>query len=203
MSPKGKESGRRPGKPTPLPRQGRNTDTVVDESSDPAPPGELRFPEERIARLLHDTSELIEGAVVVGALLVVVSHDVAGDTRVVLTALGVLVIYWLTHAYAHALSGTLTHRRRLFGLLFTELRHDSTILLGGLPALTLFAVLLTAGAEFGTAVVSALWATILFLTALGLYAGYRSGLRGWRMAVEGLLAGSAGAFMLLLKTFLH
>jgi hypothetical protein len=177
---------------------------VVEEASPARPSGEERLPEARVRGLLHDTSELIEGAVVVGALLVVIGHaESSDDTRVVLTALGVLAIYWLTHAYAHALSDTLTHRRRLFSLLFTAIRHDSTILLGGVPALAVFAVLLTLGAEFSTAVVSGLWATILFLTGVGLFAGYRIGLRGWRLGVEGLLAGSAGAFMLLLKTFLH
>ena len=177
---------------------------MVDEASTSRPSSEQGLPEERVSEFLLDSSELIEGAVVVGALLVVIGHaESSDDTRVVLTALGVLVIYWLTHAYAHALSDTLTHRRRLFSLLFTAIRHDSTILLGGVPALAVFAVLLTFGAEFSTAVVSGLWATILFLTGVGLFAGYRIGLRGWRLGVEGLLAGSAGAFMLLLKTFLH
>jgi hypothetical protein len=88
-------------------------------------------------------------------------------------------------------------------LLFKAIRDDSTILLGGVPALAVFAILLILGVEFSTAVVSGLWATILFLAGVGFYAGYRIGLRGWRLGVEALLAGSAGAFMLLLKTFLH
>jgi hypothetical protein len=181
----------------------RHTDQVVEEASPARPSGEERLPEERVRGLLLDTSELIEGAVVVGALLVVVSHADSDDTRVVLTALGVLVIYWLTHAYAHALSETLSRRQRLFGLLFRAIRRDSTILLGGVPALGLFAILLIAGVEFGTAVVVGLWVTIIFLAAVGFAAGYRMGLRGWRLGLEALLAGSAGAFMLLLKTFLH
>ncbi|HWJ54442.1 MAG TPA: hypothetical protein VNT24_13785 [Propionibacteriaceae bacterium] len=176
---------------------------MVDEASAVRPAGEEGLPQQRNRALLVNTSELIEGAVVVGALLVVISHAESDDTRVVLTALGVLAIYWLTHAYAHALSATLTHRRRLFGLLFKAIRHDSTILLGGVPALAVFAILLILGVEFSTAVVSGLWATILFLAGVGFYAGYRIGLRGWRLGVEALLAGSAGAFMLLLKTFLH
>ena len=176
---------------------------MVDEASAAPPSDEERLPDERERGLLVDTSELIEGAVVVGALLVVISQHEDSQTRVVLTALGVLAIYWLTHAYAHALSATLTHRRRLFGLLFKAIRHDSTILLGGIPALAVFTILLVLGVDFTSAVVSALWATILFLTGVGFYAGYRIGLRGWRLGVEALLAGSAGAFMLLLKTFLH
>ena len=116
---------------------------------------------------------------------------------------GCLAIYWLTHAYAHALSGTLSQRKRLFGLLFKAIRHDSTILVGGFPALLVFAVALAFGAEFGSAVSAGLWATILFLTGVGFVAGYRIGLRGWPLGLEGLLAGSAGAFMLLLKTLLH
>jgi hypothetical protein len=176
---------------------------VVDEASAARPSDEERLPEEQVRGLLVDTSELIEGAVVVGALLVVIGQHEDGNTRVVLTAVGVLAIYWLTHAYAHALSATLTHRRRLFGLLFKAIRHDSTILLGGVPALAVFAILLILGVEFSAAVVSGLWTTILFLAGVGFYAGYRIGLRGWRLGVEALLAGSAGAFMLLLKTFLH
>lgn len=176
---------------------------MVDEASAARSSGAEGLPQERLGRFLLDTSELIEGAVVVGALLVVVSHADSDDTRVVVTALGVLVIYWLTHAYAHALSETLTHRRRLFGLLFRAIRHDSTILLGGVPALGLFAILLVIGVDFGTAVVAGLWMTIIFLAGVGFVAGYRTGLRGWRLGVEALLAGSAGAFMLLLKTFLH
>jgi hypothetical protein len=176
---------------------------VVEEANAARRSGEDGLPQERLSRFLLDTSELIEGAVVVGALLVVVSHADSDDTRVVLTALGVLLIYWLTHAYAHALSETLSHRRRLFGLLFRAIRRDSTILLGGIPALGLFAVLLITGVDFGTAVVAGLWMTIIFLAGVGFVAGYRMGLRGWRLTLEALLAGSAGAFMLLLKTFLH
>jgi hypothetical protein len=175
---------------------------MVDEASDARVRGEERLPAERLPAFLRNTSELIEGAVVVGALLVVASHGTS-DTRVVATALGVLAIYWLTHAYAHALSSTLSQRQRLFGLLFKAIRHDSTLLVGGLPALLVFAVALTFGAEFGTAVSAGLWATILFLTGVGFVAGYRIGLRGWRLGLEALLAGSAGAFMLLLKTLLH
>jgi hypothetical protein len=176
---------------------------VVEEIGDAQPARDERPLEEPESGLLHNTSELIEGAVVVGALLVVISHQDSDDTRVVLTALGVLAIYWLTHAYAHALSQSLSRRRRLFGLLFRAIRHDSTILLGGVPALAAFAILLATGVEFGTAVVAGLWTTIIFLAGVGFYAGYRMDLRGWRLALEAVLAGSAGAFMLLLKTFLH
>ena len=175
---------------------------MVDEAGDATVRNDERLPGESVPAFLRNTSELIEGAVVVGALLVVVGHG-SSDTRVVATALGVLAIYWLTHAYAHALSGTLSQRRRLFGLLFRAIRHDSTILVGGLPALLVFSAALVVGVEFGTAVSAALWATILFLTGVGFVAGYRIGLRGWRLALEALLAGSAGTFMLLLKTFLH
>jgi hypothetical protein len=51
--------------------------------------------------------------------------------------------------------------------------------------------------------VAGLWTTIIFLAGVGFYAGYRMDLRGWRLVLEAVLAGSAGAFMLLLKTFLH
>ena len=175
---------------------------VDDQASDARVRGEERLPADRVPAFLSNTSELIEGAVVVGALLVVASHG-SSDTRVVATALGVLAIYWLTHAYAHALSGTLSQRQRLFGLLFRAIRHDSTILVGGVPALLVFAIALAFGTEFGAAVSAGLWATILFLTGVGFVAGYRIGLRGWRLGLEALLAGSAGAFMLLLKTLLH
>ena len=173
-----------------------------DEAKDAQAGSDQRSPAERMPAFLRNTSELIEGAVVVGALLVVASHG-SSDTRVVATALGVLAIYWLTHAYAHALSATLSQRKRLFGLLFKAIRHDSTILAGGLPGLLVFAVALAFGTEFGTAISTGLWATILFLAGVGFVAGYRMGLRGWRLGLEALLAGSAGAFMLLLKTLLH
>ena len=161
---------------------------VDDEAGDAQVHSEEQRPPERVPAFLRNTSELIEGAVVVGAILVVASHG-SSDTRLVITAMGVLAIYWLTHAYAHALSGTLSQRKRLFGLLFKAIRHDSTILFGGFPALLVFAIALAFGAEFSTGV--------------GLVAGYRIGLRGWPLGLEGLLAGSAGAFMLLLKTLLH
>ena len=156
---------------------------MVDEAGDARVRGGERLAAERLPAFLRNTSELIEGAVVVGALLVVASHG-SSDTRVVATALGVLAIYWLTHAYAHALSSTLSQRQRLFGLLFKAIRHDSTLLVGA-------------------AVSAGLWATILFLTGVGFVAGYRIGLRGWALGLEAVLAGSAGAFMLLLKTLLH
>ena len=92
----------------------------------------------------------------------------------VASALGVLTIYWLTHMHAHALSGTLSQRKRLFGLLFRAIRHDSTILVGGLPALFVFAIALVR-AEFGTAVLAGLWTTILFLTGSASSRGTASG----------------------------
>ena len=55
------------------------------------------MPAARVPAFLRNTSELIEGAVVVGALLVVFGHD-SSEPRVVASALGVLTIYWLTHA---------------------------------------------------------------------------------------------------------
>ena len=189
--------------PAPRPAEaGILAGVVDDEAGDAQVHSEEQRPPERRPAFLRNTSELIEGAVVVGAILVVASHG-SSDTRLVATALGVLAIYWLTHAYAHALSGTLSQRKRLFGLLFKAIRHDSTILVGGFPALFVFAVALAFGAEFGSAVSAGLWATILFLTGVGFVAGYRIGLRGWPLGLEGLLAGSAGAFMLLLKTLLH
>jgi hypothetical protein len=175
---------------------------VADDAGEARLRDDERSPGQALPAFLRNTSELIEGAVVVGALLVVVSHG-SSDTRVVATALGVLAIYWLTHAYAHALSGTLSQRERLFGLLLRAIRHDSRIVVGGLPALLVFSAALAVGTEFDNAVFAALWTTILFLTGVGFFAGRRIGLRGWHLALEALLAGSAGTFMLLLKTLLH
>jgi hypothetical protein len=165
---------------------------VTDATADPS----------RLEKLVVHTSALVTGAVVVGALLVVAAQS-ASESRLVITATGVLIIYWLTHAYADALSHTLTDRTRLAGQFLVSAKHDSAILLGGAPGLVVFAVSLGFADDFSSAVLNGLWTTIVFLGAVGAVAGYRTGLRGWRLVGESLLAGSAGVFMLLLKTLLH
>jgi hypothetical protein len=147
---------------------------------------------------------MLEGAVVSAAVLAVVGEHEASAHTVLLTAIGVLAIYWLTHAYADALTvGLQDGQRRLWRQLLSSAWEEAAVLVGGIPALVVFAAAAGFGETFSVAVDFALWFTVWLLATVGHLAGYQAGVTGWRLTGETLLAGFGGAVMVLLKTLLH
>jgi hypothetical protein len=146
----------------------------------------------------------MHGAVVMGAVLALVDDEGSSTLSVMSAAAGVLVIYWLTHAYTDALGQGLSgERRHLLHRLLRFGRRDSPLLLGGVPALLVFAVALGFGTAFAGAVEIALWVTLVLLAGCGYLAAHIAGVTGWRLLTETVFAGLVGAFMISINTWLH
>ncbi|HWL96303.1 MAG TPA: hypothetical protein VNP20_03105 [Nocardioidaceae bacterium] len=147
---------------------------------------------------------LMHGAVVMGAVLALVSDHEEPMISVTGTAATILVVYWLTHAYADALSRGITgDRRHLTKRLVRSARHETAVLLGGLPALLTFALFMGFGASFVDAIDAALWLTLLMLTGAGYLAAHLAGITRWRLVGETAFAFFVGGLMVTLNSLLH
>jgi hypothetical protein len=151
----------------------------------------------------HPTG-LMHGAVVMGAVFAIASHNTDGQVKLALAATGVLVIYWLTHAYTDALGrGIAGDRRHLTKRLLHCARHEVAVVLGGLPTVIVFAGGSAAGLPPGTAVSVALWLTLGILAVVGYLSAHLAGVQGWRLAGETAFAALFGSSMIVLNTLLH
>jgi hypothetical protein len=151
-----------------------------------------------LARL--NTGGMLYGTIVAAAALAVGSGR--GDTAVdVIDAMAsTLVIYWLAHVYAAMVSGrragSATPLRRRIR---SWARHESPILVGGLPPLVIFIALTLAGVSIAADAVAALGAAIGMFALDGFLAGRQAGVKGWRLEVE---AGAAAVFGLMIAALM-
>lgn len=159
-------------------------------------------PDEPSKRL--NTGGMLYGTLVAAAALAVGSGrgDTAGD--IIDAMASTLVIYWLAHIYTAMVSGrrpgsAAPLRRDFRG----SARHESPILLGGLPPLVVFAVLILAGAGIPVAVLSALGSAIGMFALDGFLAARQAGVKGWRLAMEASAAAFFGVLVALLMVSLH
>lgn len=146
---------------------------------------------------------MIHGAVVTAATLALMG-DHAGTDVSLLGAVGVLVVYWLTHGYTHALGrgidGAHPHLARR---LLDSTRLELPILLGGVPALATVGILATSGVALTTAMTAGLWVTVVLMGAYGYLAAHLAGVSGWRTVVETGFAAVLGLVMVGLNMLLH
>lgn len=147
---------------------------------------------------------LLYGGIVTAATIAVASAHSERGLLVLVAVGGALVTYWLAHVYVRALTDRLAagglrlphHLRHAAG-------HESTVLLGGLPALVIFTVEVAIGIDVGTAGVVALWVSVFLLAGVGYLAAHAAGMRGRALAGETAVAGLFGVFAVLLKSLLH
>lgn len=83
------------------------------------------------------------------------------------------------------------------------LRKEAPLLLGGLPAATVFMVCGLVGLENDTAAWTAAWFSVALLGSTGYVAARRAGAGGWRLAVEAGAAAGFGLLAVVLKFRLH
>jgi hypothetical protein len=165
--------------------------------------GGLRVAVARRLAVSHPAG-LMHGAVVMGAVLALVPDDGTPAPAVAVGAAGVLVVYWLTHAFTDALGGGVGGDRMHLGRrLLRHGRRDAAVLVGGLPGLVTFAVLTGSGVGFAEAVEVALWLTLLLLGAVGHLSAHLAGVTGWRVMGEAAFAALLGACIVSLNTLLH
>jgi hypothetical protein len=151
-----------------------------------------------------DPGGLLYGTIVSAAALAV--GATTGDTvgGMFETMVSTLLIYWLAHVYVATVSarrpgGTVPLHR----LIATSARHEAPILVGGLPAVLVVAILHIAHVSLWATVVTDLTTVIVVLVLDGLLAGLHAGARGWRLGVEAAIAAVFGGLIAALLFSLH
>src|SRR5215204_2252435 len=151
-----------------------------------------------------DVAGLLYGAIVTAAAMAVVSAHEAAAGKVLLAVAITLVVYYCAHVFTRVEADRLDHPTASFTDDLREAeRHELTVLIGGLPAVSAFVVSVYLGATASRAVDIALWVTIGLLGIFGYLVGRQSGATGWRLVVE--IGGAAlfGVAVAILKALLH
>ncbi|KRB48010.1 MULTISPECIES: hypothetical protein [unclassified Terrabacter] len=161
---------------------------------------------ERATRLIArgNPAGLLYGAIITGAVMSATANHVPSAARVVVASVFVLIVYWLADVYVRAFADQFNHGRSpLPRRMAAAIRHESRVLMGGVPAIVVVLVASLLGAETALAVDLALWLTVIELGAVG-YLGARSAGSSPRTAFrESLAAALLGIVMVVSKTFLH
>jgi hypothetical protein len=151
-----------------------------------------------------DPAGLLYGAVVSAATLGVLanSHE---STRVAVGTLAVLVIYWSAHVYIHSFSKQLkgVHPGLFVKRTMDSAREEVGVLIGGLPAVVLYVLLVVAGVEPPTAGYISLGFVVVLLVTVAYLGALRAGLSRRIALVEAAGAGSFGVAIVLMKALLH
>ena len=151
-----------------------------------------------------DPGGLLYGTIVSAAALAV--GATTGDTvgGMFETMVSTLLIYWLAHIYVATVNarrpGVTIPLRRLIA---ASARQEAPILVGGLPAVLVVAILAIAHVSLWVTVVSDLITVIVVLVLDGLLAGLAAGTRGWRLGVEASIAAVFGGLIAALLFSLH
>lgn len=152
-----------------------------------------------------DPAGLLYGGIVTAAVLATVSAHAETTEHVALATLAVLVLYWLAHVYVKTQAMQYDgDRRPIHRRIGEAARHESSVLKGGIPALTVYAVGgLLLGLDRATAAVVALDFSVAFLVLVGYLGAHRAGMP-WRQAlIEAAAAGMLGGLAVFAKTLLH
>ena len=151
-----------------------------------------------------DAAGLLYGAVVSGAALATISNHATGSTRVALATLRALVVYWLAHVYVHVFSAQLAGGdTRALARRLSSSFVDTSVLLGGLPAIAVYVLATAFGADLSAAVYLALVLLVVLLFAVGYLGAYRAGLRHKTAWLEAAGAGCFGVLIIIMKASLH
>ncbi len=145
----------------------------------------------------------IYGLVVAGATLATAAafDSLASVAAAVLVT---VLVYWAAESYSHALATRVVRKRPLRpGELVGVARQGWPMVSASyLPLLTLLVASLF-GADVATAVLIALIATTVLLGIHGATAGWRSGVRGYRLVITVAISLGFGLVMIGLKLSLH
>lgn len=154
--------------------------------------------------LVRDIGAPVEGTIVSAAVVTVVGVHAERPLRVVVAWALVLVVYWLTHVYLHALKDQLRRSADpLHQRLATHAGMQAGVLVGGVPVILAFLAALACGAEQGTAVWVALVWTIAQLGGTVFAASRAARLSTARAFAESLVACMLGLALVLAKILLH
>ena len=181
---------------------------VAREAATAAPEAVPAAPEAVPGAAAHgpgpDTGGLLYGTIVSAAALAVGASR--GDTAggMFETMVSTLLIYWFAHIY----TATVNARRPggtipLHRLIATSARQEVWILVGGLPAVLVVAILSLSHVSLWATVLSDAVTVVVVLVLDGLLAGLHAGTRGWRLGVEAGIAAVFGGLIAVLLFSLH
>lgn len=152
-----------------------------------------------------DPAGLLYGGIITASVLATVSAHADSKEHVALATFGVLVLYWLAHVYVK--TQTMQYdgdRRPIHHRIGEAARHESSVLKGGVPALTVYAACaFLLGIPRGAAAFVALDFSVVFLVLVGYLGAHRAGMPGRQALIEAAGAGLLGALAVLAKVLLH
>jgi VIT1/CCC1 family predicted Fe2+/Mn2+ transporter len=152
----------------------------------------------------RDPGAIVYGAVVTAASLAAVSANISHVQRVALSVGAVVAVYWLAHVYTET-QEMLFHgdRRPLYRRTPHAAAKEVFILVGAVPAVVVYLLLVLLGMSASGAAYWALWFSVAFLAVIGYLGAHRADMRGWRLVLESAGAASLGILTVLGKLFLH
>ncbi len=173
--------------------------TVLNEQPPPLREKALRWLSQ-----LEDPAGMLYGAIISPAVLVASWDPHESAERVVIDTVVVLVIYWLAHVYIYTVSAQLRgDAHRLPRRLVMAARHESSVLVGGIPSIAAYVLALALGATSSSSASIALYVTVAVLLMVGYLSAHQAGLTRWNLAFETAGAGMFGVLMIAGQTLLH
>ncbi|HEU5455621.1 MAG TPA: hypothetical protein VFU85_08045 [Nocardioides sp.] len=154
--------------------------------------------------LRFEAADLLYGAVVSAATLGVLAHA-EESAGVAIGTLGVLLVYWSAHVYIHAFSKQLHGEDTGLFIQRTtaSAREEVGVLIGGLPAVAVYVILVAFGVHPPTAGYISLFFVIVLLFTVGYVSAIRAGLTRRIALAEAAGAGSFGVAIVAMKALLH
>lgn len=156
------------------------------------------------ALLVRDIGAPVEGTIVSAAVVTVAGSHTDRPLPVVLAWGAVLLVYWLTHVYLHALKDQLRrsadplHRR-----LADHAGLQAGVLVGGVPVIVAFLIPLMLGSEQSDALWVALAWTVVQLGGTVYVASWAAHLGIVRALAESAVASMLGLALVVAKILLH
>lgn len=152
-----------------------------------------------------DPAGLLYGGIITASVLATVSAHAESKEHVAFGTLGVLILYWLAHVYVK--TQTMQYdgdRRPIHRRIGEAARHESSVLKGGVPALTVYVVCaFILGIQRGAAAFVALDFSVVFLVLVGYLGAHRAGMPARQALIEAAGAGLLGALAVFAKVLLH
>jgi hypothetical protein len=115
-----------------------------------------------------------------------------------------LALYWVAHGYAADADARLREKKALtLGGFGSALLHELPILAGAAVPLVVIVIFGLAGAKLATGITAALWTAAATIAAIELTAAFRSGARGWELAVQAVIGIALGLLVPAINAVLH
>lgn len=144
------------------------------------------------------------GTLTIGALLAAEGARSETYPDTALAVLLLLAMYWLSHAYATGLGLRIERGQRWRpGATLDAMRHEVSILSGGLVPLVTLLACWASGVGLGSGILAAVIASGVAIIALELIAGVRASLGPMEIVADAALGALLGVGLLVMKIIFH